>query len=258
MRKHTLLAVLLISFCTTAMAQSPILKNVKIEYEKKVNSYASMPADMVERMRGQVPQYATTNFTYETNGEKAIYKSVPTEQNQGARRGRGFMRNMSVGGGDNTTIYTDFKKDQQVALKEVFEKTYLITDSIPQYNWKITNEFRTIAGFNCRRANAIIMDSVFVVAFYTDEIIAPGGPESMGGLPGTILGLVVNRVHTTWYATSVNVTDVSEKDIVPPEDKKAEKTDRKNLIETVGKRFNESGGGWFGNMGDMLIWNLTI
>jgi GLPGLI family protein len=48
-----------------------------------------------------------------------------------------------------------------------------------------------IAGFNCRRANAMIMDSIYVVAFYTDEILTTGGPESFSGLPGMILGVAL-------------------------------------------------------------------
>jgi GLPGLI family protein len=31
------------------------------------------------------------------------------------------------------------------------------------------------------------MDSVFIVAFYTDQIVTSGGPESFNELPGMIL-----------------------------------------------------------------------
>ena len=41
--------------------------------------------------------------------------------------------------------------------------------------------------FLCRKALTKICDSVVVVAFYTNEIIPSGGPESFGGLPGMIL-----------------------------------------------------------------------
>ena len=74
---------------------------------------------------------------------------------------------------------------------------------MPHYTWKIGSEVRTIAGFNCRKAVTRICDSVYVVAFYADEIPVSGGPEQFGGLPGMILQLVVPRLGTTWQATGV-------------------------------------------------------
>src|SRR5690606_22958752 len=126
-------------------------------------------------------------------------------------------------------------------------------DSLRTAKWKITNDFREIAGFNCRRATTIIMDSVFVVAFYTDEIMIPGGPESFNGLPGMIMGLVINRLHTTWYATKVSVTGVNPASIVPPAKPRSEKTTRKKLAEFLRSSFSN----WGANM-DRNIWSVEI
>ena len=75
------------------------------------------------------------------------------------------------------------------------------------------------------------MDSIFVVAFYTDEIMISGGPESFNGLPGMIMGLVINRLHTTWYATKIQVNDINDKDIAPP--KSGKKTNNEKLLEVL-------------------------
>jgi GLPGLI family protein len=40
-------------------------------------------------------------------------------------------------------------------------------------------------------------------------------PESFGGLPGLILGLAVPRLATTWFATKVETTMPTEKQISP-------------------------------------------
>ncbi len=85
-----------------------------------------------------------------------------------------------------------------------------------EFNWKISEEFRKIAGFNCRRAETIIMDSVYVIVFYTDAIIASGGPEGFSGLPGMILGVVMPRLNITYFATKVENYLPNEKEIVPP------------------------------------------
>jgi GLPGLI family protein len=110
-------------------------------------------------------------------------------------------------------------------------KPYLITDSIRKIHWKITSEIKMIAGFSCRRANAIIMDSVYVVAFYTDEIIPRGGPESFTGLPGMILGIALPYDHTTWFATRVSLKQVSNTQFKSPTgEKKINNRELKDIL----------------------------
>lgn len=252
MTKKILFIVCLALAGPIAFAQSPILTDVKIEYEKKVNAWASLPERFADQMKQRIPQYSSSYFTFESDGTKSLYKAIPSDNNNN----RGFFGRPQ---NDDQVVYTNFKTDQQVSLKSVFEKTYLIQDSISKINWKITSDFREIAGFNCRRATAVIMDSVFVVAFYTNEIVAPGGPESMGGLPGTILGLVINRLHTTWYATKVSVVDVNPANIVAPAAPRAEKITKSKLIESLQDRFQgNSGRGGFGDMRDRTIWDIVI
>jgi RNA polymerase sigma factor (sigma-70 family) len=88
-------------------------------------------------------------------------------------------------------------------------------DSLRQLNWRIYNETRDIAGFECKKAVAKICDSVVVVAFFTDQITVNAGPESFSGLPGMILGLAVPRLGTTWYATRVEVTPPTTAQLTP-------------------------------------------
>ena len=89
------------------------------------------------------------------------------------------------------------------------EETFLIEDSLANIEWKLTADTRVIAGFECKKAIGIIHDSIAVFAFYADELLIPGGPESIHGLPGMILGMGVPRLHTTWFATKVEVNGVN-------------------------------------------------
>ena len=95
------------------------------------------------------------------------------------------------------------------------------------------------------------MDSIFVVAFYTEEIMIAGGPESFNGLPGMILGLVINRLHATWYATKVEMNEVNTKEIAPPD--KGTKITNKELNETLKNFF----GNWRKNA-ERNIWSIMI
>lgn len=139
----------------------------------------------------------------------------------------------------NNTIYTNVENATSVTQKKVFEETYLLKDSTRKITWKITDEFRNIAGYDCRRANAVIMDSVYVVAFYTDEIPVSGGPESFSGLPGMILGVALPREHTTWFATAVTDEPITADKIKIPAKGKA--VDVKSLTEILKKALKNWG-----------------
>jgi GLPGLI family protein len=60
-----------------------------------------------------------------------------------------------------------------------------------------------------------MLDSVYVFAFYTEEITLPGGPASFHGLPGTIMGITIPRLYTSWIATKVMVNGVDASSIKP-------------------------------------------
>jgi GLPGLI family protein len=84
-----------------------------------------------------------------------------------------------------------------------------------------------------------MFDSVYVFAFYTDEIMIPGGPCSISGLPGMILGLTMPRLYTSWIATRVMLNGVNESAIKPVSVKK--NYSLKDLRSTLNERTKD----WF-------------
>jgi GLPGLI family protein len=92
---------------------------------------------------------------------------------------------------------------------------------------------RTIAGFQCRKAVGILFDTVAVFAFYSEELMIPGGPEGIHGLPGMILGMGIPRLHATWFATKVQVVGVPVVTIQPAT--KGKKADRKQFLNELYK-----------------------
>ncbi len=114
------------------------------------------------------------------------------------------------------TIFTNIATKQTVDQKKVFDQAYLVKDSVTRIKWKITDETREIAGYTCRRANGIYLDSIYVVAFYTTRIPVAAGPESFNGLPGMILGVALPHENITWFATKVTEASIPQDAIVPP------------------------------------------
>jgi GLPGLI family protein len=179
-----------------------------ITYERKINS-----AFLMEEMRNRngikeeayqnyissQPKFKSSTFTLRFKGDSSFYYPSESKQVIPVSNDEWFVMC-----GYNNRIQKNTKKKIAQWEKEVFASKFLISDTLRHIKWKITDETREIAGFECRRANAIIMDSVYVVAFYATDIQSSDGPESFYGLPGMILGAVLPYEHITWFAVNVN------------------------------------------------------
>ena len=235
--------ILAIFICTSATffsyAQNTLfLKEGTIEFEKKLNMFKQFETDnwwgeqFADYYKKNMPQFKTSYFNLYFNGDKTLYKPGKENPENEKMRGWGNVAEENI-------VFTDFTTDNRVAQKSVFDATFLISDSTRKINWKITDETREIAGFQCRRANALIMDSVYIIAFYTDAILTPGGPESVSGLPGMILGLAVPSKHVTWFATKVTTEAIPDAQMMPP--KEGKKVNNKMVLTTLKDAFKDWG-----------------
>ncbi len=139
--------------------------------------------------------------------------------------------------------YINFKNQEYLKLLPFGDEQLLLKDSLPAVKWKYTDEYRHIAGYDCRRVNGIIQDSIYAVAFFAGQIPIPGGPELVHGLPGLILGISIPSMNVNMFATKVEISNApvsnvltKKKKVVP--ESKAEIT--KKLKETVYDWLDES------------------
>ena len=214
-----------------------------VEYEKSVNMYAiikkeinkdneSYMTPILEQYKQKQPQFKKLKSVLTFGDDKTLYTPIVAE-NAGS-----FFGNEAMAG-QNNTIFTDLAAGFTTAQKKVFEETFLVKDSTRKINWKITDETRVIAGYTCRRANALVLDTVYVVAFYTDQIPVSGGPESFSGLPGMILGVALPHENVTWFATKVTDNAIDPKTLVAP--KKGKPTNNKELHKTLTEAMKDWG-----------------
>lgn len=218
-------------------AQAPIfVSEGKIRFEKKTNLHDQMQEDgdnsWSELAKKAIPHFKVDYFDLLFTKNKTLYLTGPNNPENNKIPDWISMP-------ETNAVFSDLDNEKSIAQKTVFEQLYLIQDSTRKIRWKITDETRTIAGFNCRRANALIMDSVYVVAFYTDEITTSGGPESFSGLPGMILGVALPHQHITWFATSVQSVPVGEPEMKIPV--KGKKSTAKGLLDTLNDRMKDWG-----------------
>lgn len=222
MKKTALIISLVFLFRLYAPAQQ-FINEAAIEYEVVSNIQKTMGSDTwAEMLKENLPKFKTGYFNYTFSGNKSIYKFHHWAQQK--------IPKYMLTPDEESTWYYDFEKDQLNIKKLVYGSELTMQQPISPLKWKLTNENRVIAGFNCRKAVTTIFDSVYVFAFYTDEILISGGPCSVHGLPGMILGMTIPRLYTSWIATKVMVNNVDKSQIKPVT---AKKYSTRNEIETT-------------------------
>jgi GLPGLI family protein len=245
------ICITIISLSLAASAQPRFITKGKIEFERKTNIHRlyyneEEMGSWSETMKKLIPQFSVTFFDLVFTEGKTLYR--PGRENPDEKR-LGFF---SPPASENV-IFKDLDHQTGVSQKQVYESQFLILDSLRNVTWKLQPEIRTIAGFECRKAIARICDSVVVVAFYTDEIVPAGGPESFHGLPGMILGLAVPRLYTTWFATKVELLQAAdEAKIVPPA--KGKKVNDTELITRVNDGIKD----WGEKYRDKAMWLTSL
>jgi GLPGLI family protein len=249
MIKRILFFTVIVIATQTADAQEKFFSTIKVEFEKTI-SVRQLMKDLQEgnnnwyeqnKDRFPVSMLSYFNFTGDTS--KSIYqpgKDVPIDP-------RSWYRPMA----DKNVVYNDYQKGISISQKPVFEETFLVEDSLLKIKWKITGDVRTIAGYDCRKAVGILNDSIAIFAFYSDELLINGGPEGIQGLPGMILGMGIPRLHTTWFASKVEVFDVKMNKVTPAtKGKKVTRTSMMKSLEIISKQW--------GTYGSKLLLNFVI
>lgn len=197
-----------------------------IEYDKTSNVWAMLQKAInkdnemwyqprYEQYKKTKPQFKVLKSTLKFGNNQTLFTPVEPETPTANFWSEPMMT------AQNSTIFSDFNTGMSISQKSVFEETFLVKDTTRHIKWKLTGETREIAGYPCRRANGLILDSIYVVAFYTEEIPVSGGPESFNGLPGMILGVALPHENVTWFATKVTEQPIDEKSLTAPKKGKA-------------------------------------
>ncbi|HEY5462687.1 MAG TPA: GLPGLI family protein [Hanamia sp.] len=212
--KSKMSLLIIVLFLFAGVHAQIFISKAKIEYEVKSDIRKTMGNNTWDEMlKDKLPHFKTGYYDLTFANNKSIF--------QFDHWGDPKLPDFMLTGEDLIKYYYDFNTGTYNEQKNVEGSIINIADSIPKLKWKVINDYRVIAGFNCRKAVAVVLDSVYVFAFYTEEITLPGGPASFNGLPGTILGITVPRLYTSWIATKVEVNGIDEKTIKPLSSKKS-------------------------------------
>jgi GLPGLI family protein len=237
--------LLSIAFYLNVSAQT-FINSGMIEFEVRVNNHRAFGDGIFAQMfKDKMPQFSTSYYQFTFTDNKAVYKF-----NRLNEKDKLPWRN-SYNDEDNIW-FSDYNTNTFSNQKSVFGDIYLLSDSLMNMEWKmVPNETREFAGFTCRKAQAVIFDSVYVFAFYTDEITVPGGPMGIHGLPGMILGITIPRMFTSWIANKIEVNGVNISIVAAPKNGKKKKA--ADLMQNVKKVTAD-----WGDYGQQAVWQLFL
>src|SRR5262249_4678247 len=101
---------------------------------------------LFEAYKKSKPQFKVAKSVLSFANNKTLFTPAEEEIASGA----GFFANRPFAT-QNNTIYSDFDTKTGIFQKKVFDELFLVKDSTRKIKWKITDETREIAGYNCRR-----------------------------------------------------------------------------------------------------------
>lgn len=237
----------------------------KVTYARTVKLQLSF-SDMPGSMEQQMPTSRTDKYELLFGNNQSLWKQAEPENtdDEGPSFGSEGMQIRMVVAGSNDVLYNNFETNKRVEKRELFDKIFIVDDTISKLDWKITGETKTILDHNCMKATATRIskrlsvnmdngkmerkefdDTSAVVAWIATDIPVPAGPsEFQGQLPGLILAMDIKDGTQTYQA--INISDkVDVADIKEPTGKKrytpeAFKKEREKMMEEMNR--NNQGG----------------
>ncbi len=122
------------------------------------------------------------------------------------------MEFLRFSSGASDILYKNIAETRYEREEDLMGKSFIIKDSLPNYEWQLTNETKKIGSYNCQKAiyTKIVetkkfstgmeemetgTDTVRTEAWFTMDIPVSNGPNDYYGLPGLILEVKTgNRV----------------------------------------------------------------
>ncbi len=132
-------------------------------------------------------------------------------------------------------VFYDFGEKEKTEQLEFMTRNFLISESIENKAWKLTNKRIKVQNYICQSAELKRGEDT-ITAMFSPEIPVSAGPDEFFGLPGLILAIEING-ETAFMATSINLTPPQKGVLSKPDDGK--KVTREEFAKTVEEKVKE-------------------
>jgi len=198
-------------------------KEGKVTYERVSKIQIRINSDNGEALENMLPKTRTDNFELTFGNNQSLWKQAEKENDDDNIGGGGMQIRVFTGSSDDA-LYCNFETGKRTDQREMFEKKFIIDDSVRPLKWKMTGETKTILNHNCMKATASqtntrmqmnmengkmerkeVTDTSNIVAWFASDIPVSAGPaEFQGQLPGLILEMDVADGRQTFRATEIS------------------------------------------------------
>jgi GLPGLI family protein len=241
----------------------------KVTYDRTVKLQMSFVGMGGGGMEHQVPTSRTDKYELSYTGNQTLWKQAEQEENgdDGTFTTENGGQIRMIVAGSNDVMYTNLETGKKVEKREMFDKTFIVDDTIAKMKWKMAGETKEILGHKCMKATSIriskrmimneengvierkeIEDTSTVVAWFAMDIPVSAGPsEFQGQLPGLILEMDIKDGTQIYRATAIS--DVVKADEIkePTGKKRYTPAEFKTEREKMMKEMQESMPGGPGN-----------
>ena len=238
--KIHLIAVAIFCFVLSSVAQDFAGKAVYKTNRKmgfKIGGDSNMSEAQKQELEERFQKMNQKTFILEFDKTTSIYKEEEKLNAPNPQANLGGMQVISVfgGGGSGSLYFKNLKEKRFVSKTDIMGKTFLIKDSIPNYQWQLTSETKNIGNYTCYKASFTKEVEIFTASFgkeeskepkktktvtttawYTPQISISNGPTFYQGLPGLILE--INDGTNTIVCTEI-ILNPSEKITINEPDK---------------------------------------
>ncbi len=238
MKRLLIASAMLIAIPTLAQ-----VKEGKIVYERTMQMQIRINDDN-PAFQNMIPKERKDKFELFFTDGKSLWQPVEDDgqgDDMAFGDASGGMRMVVRMPGSDDITFHNIADSKKVEQRELAGKSYIIADSIKKMSWKVAGETKVILGHNCMKATAQrmqesfrmtmdngetkrekVMDTLNIVAWFTNEIPGSFGPEMyQGQLPGTILEIDVNNGRNSFkaieFSPKIDVAKIKE----PSKGKKA-------------------------------------
>lgn len=205
MKKYVIYVILLTGFLSYSQDFQGIAT-----YESKMAANFSAEGDNITpeinaMLEQQFAKAFEKTYTLRFNKTASVYEEEKKLADP-ADVGMTVMINIDGGGKQ----YKNLKDKVVLTESDIFDKEFLVKDSLSKLDWKLENETKKIGIYTCRKATAKVVNmnkvfnpedtadkainildkaekEKFITAWYAPEIPVSQGPGSYWGLPGLIL-----------------------------------------------------------------------
>lgn len=227
--KKTIFTVLSLATMFAATAQQ---KEGKVIYSRTMQMRFQFNNGN-EALQRAMPQSRTDKFELIYGNNKSIYQRIEEEISSDEAAGNGMQIRITAQG-SNDIVYYDFTNASRTDQREIFDKKFIVADTIAKLNWKLTGQTKTILGYKTQQAVAQrvgirmqtnmengkierreVVDTTNLTAWFAPDIAVPAGPDVPGQLPGLILALDLNNGRMVYEAVEVT-PKANTAAIIPP------------------------------------------